>query len=227
MLDTVFGLPVHPLIVHATTVIVPAAAIAVLLAAVWPRFRRWARWLPLGLAVAAVVLTPLSTESGESLEHRVEHSALIEQHSELADGLLPWVLGLLAAAALLALVMRRERSAAALTASGAASPSTPATTPAGSMTTPDTSTDNSPSANSPSANSPSANSPAAGSTVATARLPRALLVGAAVLGIVAAAGTTVQVVRIGHSGAEAAWSDAVSQTPAPPASSTDGDSDGS
>ena len=42
MLDTIFGLPVHPLVVHATTVIVPSAAVAVLLAAVWPRFRRWA-----------------------------------------------------------------------------------------------------------------------------------------------------------------------------------------
>jgi Ca2+/Na+ antiporter len=189
MLDTVFGLPVHPLIVHATTVIVPAAAVAVLLAALWPRFRRWARWLPLGLATAAVVLTPLSTESGESLERRVEHSQLIEQHSELADGLLPWVIGLFVAALLLALVMRRERAVAA---QGVPAPR---------------------------------DASAARGTGAT-RASRALLVGAAVLGIVAAAGTTVQVVRIGHSGAQAAWSDAVSQTPAPPASG-DGDSDGS
>ena len=71
MLDTVFGLPVHPLLVHATVVIVPLAALAVLLAAVWPRFRAWAGWGPLALAVAAVVLAPLSTSSGEELEHRV------------------------------------------------------------------------------------------------------------------------------------------------------------
>ncbi|HET7801405.1 MAG TPA: DUF2231 domain-containing protein [Humibacillus xanthopallidus] len=203
MLDTVFGLPVHPLIVHATTVIVPAAAVAVLLAAVWPRFRRWARWLPLGLAGAALVLTPLSTESGESLERRVEHSDLIETHSQLAEGLLPWVVGLFVAAVLLAVVMRRERAvAAAVRVTG---------TP-----------DGADGADGASA-SRGASTPARG----TARLPRALLVGAAVLGIVAAAGTTVQVVRIGHSGAQAAWSDAVAQTPAPPASGGDGDGDGS
>ena len=86
MLDTIFGLPVHPLIVHATTGIVPAGALAVLLAAVWPRFRRWAGWMPLALALAAVVLTPLSTESGEALERHVEHSDLIETHSQLAEG---------------------------------------------------------------------------------------------------------------------------------------------
>ena len=53
MLDTVLGLPTHPLIVHATVVVVPTAAVAVLLAAVWPRFRAWAGWGPLALAVLA------------------------------------------------------------------------------------------------------------------------------------------------------------------------------
>ena len=53
MLDTVLGLPVHPLIVHATVVVVPTAALAVGLYAVWPRFRAWARWGPLALALAA------------------------------------------------------------------------------------------------------------------------------------------------------------------------------
>lgn len=49
MLDTIFGLPVHPLIVHAPVVVVPAAAIAVLLATVWPRSAPGpvgGRWLP-------------------------------------------------------------------------------------------------------------------------------------------------------------------------------------
>ena len=91
MLDTVLGLPVHPLIVHATVVVVPTAALAVALYAVWPRFRAWARWGPLALALAAVVLTPLSTSSGESLEHRVGGSAAIEEHSHLADVLIWWV----------------------------------------------------------------------------------------------------------------------------------------
>ena len=45
---SIAGLPLHPLLVHATVVVVPAAALSVLLAAVWPRFRRWAGPLPLG-----------------------------------------------------------------------------------------------------------------------------------------------------------------------------------
>lgn len=42
MFDTIFGLPLHPLVVHATEVIVPLAAVLVVLTAAWPRFRRWA-----------------------------------------------------------------------------------------------------------------------------------------------------------------------------------------
>ena len=49
----------------------------------------------------------------------------------------------------------------------------------------------------------------------TSVVPRPVLLAGAVLGLVAALGTSVQVVRIGHSGAQAAWSDSVSQTPAP------------
>ena len=98
MLDTVFGLPVHPLIVHATVVVVPTAAAAVLLAAVWPRFRRWAGPLPLVLALVALVLDPLSTQSGEQLESHVGPRRLVEQHSKLADMLLPWVIALVVGA---------------------------------------------------------------------------------------------------------------------------------
>lgn len=98
---SIAGLPLHPLLVHATVVIVPAAAFSVLLAALWPRFRTWAGPLPLGLAVAGLILDPLSTSTGESLEHQVGHSALIERHSELADGLLPWMIALVVVAAAL------------------------------------------------------------------------------------------------------------------------------
>lgn len=53
MLDTLFGLPTHPLIVHATVVIVPAAALTVTVAALWPPFRMRAGPLPLVLALTA------------------------------------------------------------------------------------------------------------------------------------------------------------------------------
>ena len=102
MLDTFFGLPIHPLIVHATVVIVPTAAAAVLLAALWPRFRAWAGWGPLALSVVAVVLTPLSTSSGENLRRRIGGGGpLVEEHSELAGFLLWWVIPLAVLAAAL------------------------------------------------------------------------------------------------------------------------------
>ena len=107
MFDTVLGLPVHALVVHATVVIVPLAALSVLLAGVWPRFRHWAGWGPAALAVVALVLTPISTSSGEELEHRVGHSALIEDHSHLADMLIWWTVPLAAVAAVAWFLHRR------------------------------------------------------------------------------------------------------------------------
>jgi chromate transport protein ChrA len=101
MFDTIAGLPLHPLVVHATEVIVPTAAIVVALAAVWPLFRRWARFLPLGLALAALVLVPISTQSGEALQERVKESALVHTHAEMAEGLAPWVFALVVLAAVL------------------------------------------------------------------------------------------------------------------------------
>ena len=158
---SIAGLPLHPLLVHATVVIVPAAALSVLLAAVWPRFRRWAGILPLGLAVVGLVLDPLSTSSGESLEHQVGESALIEKHSELADGLLPWMIVLVAMAAALYVWHWRQ-------------------------TRRDT------------------------SVPATTRTWVPVVISA--LAVVAALGTSVQIVLIGHSGAEASWSDVASQS---------------
>jgi hypothetical protein len=111
MLDTIFGLPAHPLIVHATEVVVPTAALVLLVAALWPRFRRWAKLLPLGLALVSLGLVPLSTESGEALAERVPGNALIRTHIDLAEGLLPWVLGMVVVAAVL-LGWNRTKTAA-------------------------------------------------------------------------------------------------------------------
>lgn len=111
MPQTILGLPLHPLIVHATVVIVPTAALAVLLAALWPAARRR---LGLGtqlVAAAAVALVPLTTASGENLQATLPQNPLIERHAELADGLLPWVVGLAVVAALLFFLDRRERAA--------------------------------------------------------------------------------------------------------------------
>lgn len=111
MFDTIAGLPLHPLVVHAVEVVVPLAAVAVLLAAVWPRFRRWAFALPLLLALGALVLVPVATQSGESLEERVSETAAVEAHTHMGEQLTPWVIGLaVVAAGLFYLTWRARRS---------------------------------------------------------------------------------------------------------------------
>jgi len=161
MFDTIAGLPLHPLVVHATEVLVPTAALVIALAALWPLFRRWARFLPFGLALAALVLVPVSTQSGEALQERVKDSSLISTHADLAEGLLPWVFLLFVASCVLLWWNRAERTG---------------------------------------------NAP---------RAPRWVAVALAAAAVLAAAGTTAQAVRIGHSGATAVWSQAAATTSAP------------
>ena len=108
MPETVFGLPTHAIVVHATVVLLPLAALVVLLHAFWPAARRRLGVVTPLLAGVALVLVPLSTQSGENLEHSVGRSALVERHAQLADGMLPWALGLFVVAAGLWLLDRRR-----------------------------------------------------------------------------------------------------------------------
>lgn len=84
------GIPLHPLLVHLTSVAVPVAALTALVVALWPAARRWlAVGAPI-IGLVALVSVPLATSSGEWLEQREKETALLERHTELADGLLPW-----------------------------------------------------------------------------------------------------------------------------------------
>jgi len=108
MPETVFGLPTHPIVVHATVVLLPLAALVVLLHAFWPAARRRLGVVTPLLAGVALVLVPLATESGESLEDMVGENDLVERHAELADGMLPWAIGLFVVAVGLWLLDRRR-----------------------------------------------------------------------------------------------------------------------
>jgi hypothetical protein len=109
MPESVFGLPVHPLVVHATVVLVPLAALALLASVLVPAARHRLGIVTPVLALTAVVLVPLATSSGEDLEHRLPRSELIERHAELADGMLPWALALAVTAVAAYLLDRRRR----------------------------------------------------------------------------------------------------------------------
>lgn len=104
-----YGLPLHPLIVHATVVMIPLAVLTVILSSVWPRFRTWAGPLPAGLGLVGLVLVPLSTSTGETLEQYVEETTLVEKHTDMAEGLLPWMVAVFVLAAVGYLLHWRSR----------------------------------------------------------------------------------------------------------------------
>jgi hypothetical protein len=94
-MDSVNGLPAHPLLVHAVVVLLPLAALAVVLHAVWPAARRRLGIVTPLLCLAVLVLVPITSDAGEELEESLGGSnALIERHAELADQLLPWAVAL-------------------------------------------------------------------------------------------------------------------------------------
>ena len=106
-----FGLPLHPLVVHAAVVLVPASAALLLLSAVLPRFRRWAGLLTPGTAIIALILVPLSTSSGEELEEQVRETSLLEKHAELGEMLLPWMIAVVVLAIGIYLIDWRSKKA--------------------------------------------------------------------------------------------------------------------
>ena len=165
MFDTIGGIPLHPLIVHAVVVLVPLASLLLLLAAVSPRIRHWAGILTPVTATLALIMTPLATQSGEALEKRVEASPTLEEHTELGDSLLYFVLVLAILAWALWFLDRRAQAAV-----GTVSETDGAH---------------------------------ASATAPRAPLRPVVIVLSGITGLA----TTGQVVRIGHSGASASWSD--------------------
>lgn len=145
------GLPAHPLIVHAVVVLLPLAAVGVLLLALVPRWRPTFGPLVLIVTALATALVPLATESGESLERQVEESNLLEKHTELGDTMIFFALPLLVMAVALWWLGRQEKRDVAV--------------------------------------------------------GRGVVLTITVLSVLASAAAGVQILRIGHSGAESVWSD--------------------
>ena len=108
------GLPAHPLLVHFIVVLAPLAAILAILCAVWPAARKRLVWPVLALAVFTAVLTPITTEAGEWLEHKVEDSAALETHEHLGKTMIYFAAALLVAAVLLVIVQVRANRDKAL-----------------------------------------------------------------------------------------------------------------
>ena len=104
-----FGLPAHPLVVHAAVVLLPLAAILTIVCAAMPRARRHYAPVALGLAVVATLAVGLAQGSGEELEEQVDETELVEEHTEHGELVLPWAIAVTVAAAAVAAVPLVER----------------------------------------------------------------------------------------------------------------------
>ncbi|MDT5339844.1 MAG: hypothetical protein QOD90_5349 [Mycobacterium sp.] len=107
-MTTLNGLPAHALLVHFIVILAPLTAILAILCAVWPAARQRLVWLVLGLAIITVALTPLTTDAGEWLEHRVGRSPLLQSHARLGDTMVYFAISMLVAAVLLVVIHLRE-----------------------------------------------------------------------------------------------------------------------
>ena len=101
-IDTLFGLPAHPLVVHAAVVLLPIAALGLIAVAAIPRSRRLYAPIVLGLALVATVAVGLAQQSGESLEDDVKETELVEEHTEQGETVLPWAIAVTVMSALVA-----------------------------------------------------------------------------------------------------------------------------
>jgi uncharacterized membrane protein len=98
-INELFGLPAHPLLVHAAVVLLPLAALATIVVAVVPKTRRHYAPVALVLAIAALGAVGLAQGSGEEFEEEVTETELVEEHTEQGESVLPWAIALVVVAA--------------------------------------------------------------------------------------------------------------------------------
>ncbi|MFZ2242335.1 MAG: hypothetical protein WAV90_22770 [Gordonia amarae] len=96
-MNTIQGMPIHPLIAHLAVVSIPFAALTDIVAVSWPRARRWLGWGAVAITLVAVIVTPLTTSAGESLEKTTPMNSDLARHVHLGDQMVYWVAGLFAA----------------------------------------------------------------------------------------------------------------------------------
>lgn len=90
-MDELFGLPAHPLVVHAPVVLLPLAVIGVVAMMIRPTWYDRFRWPVLAITVVGAIGAVIAAGTGEELEERVEDGAsraarqAIEEHAEAGE----------------------------------------------------------------------------------------------------------------------------------------------
>jgi hypothetical protein len=82
--DLIGGLPVHPLIVHVAVIVLPAAALALIVIVLLPRVHGLVRWGVVAALAVGALAAWIAAESGEALADRVGEP---EVHEELGENL--------------------------------------------------------------------------------------------------------------------------------------------
>lgn len=84
MLDTLAGIPSHPLFVHAPVVLIPLVGLAAIVLAFRPDWRNRLGWWPAVAAAVCLIATFLAVGSGNALDERLDGLVDTERHESLA-----------------------------------------------------------------------------------------------------------------------------------------------
>ncbi|HEX5018511.1 MAG TPA: DUF2231 domain-containing protein [Actinomycetes bacterium] len=110
--ETVGGVPLHPLIVHAVVVLIPLTALGVLAIAVVPRWRSRYGSLVAIVAVISAALVPFAARTGLMLQDILGEDDDIDRHRQLGQTLLYTAIPLALIAIVLWWIGRREERGA-------------------------------------------------------------------------------------------------------------------
>ncbi|GAA2028352.1 hypothetical protein GCM10009819_09950 [Agromyces tropicus] len=98
-ISELIGLPLHPLLVHALVVLVPLAALALMLGQWWPAARRRLGILTFLATLAVAVLAPVTMQAGADLLARVGPLPGTAQHEQFGRAVPIWTTALFVVAA--------------------------------------------------------------------------------------------------------------------------------
>jgi len=104
-----FGIPLHPLVVHAAVVLVPLAGLGTLVVAFWGKARRQFGWLLVVFSVGGVGATLLARESGEELFESMGEAASPTLSSHMRWGGVAFWPALVMSLALVAMMLTTRR----------------------------------------------------------------------------------------------------------------------
>ncbi|MDQ6716038.1 MAG: hypothetical protein M3Z83_08015, partial [Actinomycetota bacterium] len=108
MFDTITGLPVHVLVIHAVVVLLPLMAVLTIVVAVRARLREQLSWWVTAANVVMFGVTLVAKQSGEALQARLG-GQVAREHGELGSAL-PWFALFLALASAATAVTSRNRA---------------------------------------------------------------------------------------------------------------------